>query len=98
LYLAYRLFKSVFPILVDQNAVDPNSLANAVKRIDGVLQVRRVRSRWIGSEKLVDLVIAVDPHLSTNESHDIADNVEALIAEQYAVSDISIHVEPFLEK
>ncbi len=98
LYLAYRLFKSVFPIFVDQNAFDPNSLANAVKRIDGVLQVRRVRSRWIGSEKLVDLVIAVDPHLSTNESHDIADNVEALIAEQYAVSDISIHVEPFLEK
>ena len=54
----------------------------------------RVRSRWIGSEKSIDLVISVDSELSTEDSHSIATNVESLIEEKYGVSDISIHVEP----
>lgn len=94
-YLAYRLFRSVFPILIDQRSLDPEMLSNAIIEVDGVQQVNRVRSRWIGSEKSVDLVISVDPKLSTSESHQIASNIEILVAEKYGVSDISIHVEPF---
>lgn len=93
-YLAYSLFKRAFPILVDQFALDPELLSNSIQEVRGVLNVNRVRSRWIGSEKSIDLVISVDPKLSTEDSHNIATNVEALIKEKYGVSDISIHVEP----
>ena len=93
-YLAYSLFKRAFPILVDQFALDPELLSNAIQEVQGVRKVNRVRSRWIGSEKSVDLVISVDPELSTTDSHNIATNVESLIEEKYGVSDISIHVEP----
>jgi len=93
-YLAYSLFKRAFPILVDQFALDPELLSKTIQDVQGVREVNRVRSRWIGSEKSVDLVIAVDPELSTTDSHDIATNVESLIEEKYGVSDISIHVEP----
>lgn len=93
-YLAYSLFKRAFPILVDQFALDPELLTKTIQEVQGVREVNRVRSRWIGSEKSVDLVISVDPELSTTDSHNIATNVESLIEEEYGVSDISIHVEP----
>lgn len=94
LYLAYSLFKRAFPILVDRFALDPDLLTNCVQEVEGVRKVSRVRSRWIGSEKSVDLVISVDSALSTIDSHNIATNVESHIEEEYGVSDISIHVEP----
>ena len=93
-YLAYSLFKKAYPILVDQFALDPELLSNSIQKVHGVRKVNSVRSRWIGSDKSVDLVISVDPELSTEDSHNIATNVELLIEEKYGVSDISIHVEP----
>lgn len=94
LYLAYNLFKRTTPTLVDQFALDPELLSNSILEVQGVNKVNRVRSRWIGSEKSIDLVISVDAELSTIESHNIATNVELLIEKKYEVSDISIHVEP----
>jgi cation diffusion facilitator family transporter len=93
-YLAYSLFKRAFPILVDQYALDPELLADSIRGVQGVRNVSRVRSRWIGNEKSVDLVISVDAELSTSDSHNIATEVESLIEGTYGVTDISIHVEP----
>ena len=97
IYLAYSLFKRALPALVDQSALDPELLAHSIEQIAGVRQVSRVRSRWIGADKSVDLVISVDPDISTDASHEIASNVELLIEGKFGVSDTSIHVEPFHE-
>lgn len=94
-YLAYCLIRRALPALVDQYALDPELLSSSILAIPGVRQVRRVRSRWIGAEKSIDLVISVDPDLSTDKSHYIATTVELLVEERFGVSDISIHVEPF---
>ena len=94
-YLAYSLFKKAKPILVDEFALDPELLTNTIRNVEGVQQVNRVRSRWIGSDKAIDIVISVDPKLSTDESHKIATEIESLIENRFGVSDISIHVEPF---
>jgi len=96
-YLAYNLFKKAMPILVDQFAVDPELLSSSILTVSGVRQVSRVRSRWIGADKSIDLVISVDPDLSTVDSHNIASAIEMLIEDKFKVSDISIHVEPFHE-
>ena len=95
LYLAYNLFKRAAPILVDQFAVDPELLSNSIKKVAGVCEVKRVRSRWIGTDKAIDLIISVDHNLSTYDSHKIATTIELLIEKEFGVSDISIHVEPF---
>ena len=94
-YLAYSLFKKARPILVDEFALDPELLNNTIRQVEGVMQVKRVRSRWIGSEKAIDIIISVDPKLSTYESHKIATDIESLIEDKFGVLDISIHVEPF---
>lgn len=94
-YLAYSLFKKAKPVLVDEFALDPELLSHTIANVNGVLQVNRVRSRWIGSDMAVDVVISVDPHLSTDESHKIATQIESLIEDEFGVLDVSIHVEPF---
>ncbi len=94
LYLAYGLFKRAMPVLVDRYAIEPEILAREVLSIMGVKSVNRVRSRWIGSSKSVDLIITVSPSLSTQHSHQITQEIEALIQRRFNVSDITIHVEP----
>lgn len=97
LYLAYNLFKRATPVLLDTYAIDPDSLSNAISQVDGVIRVRRVRSRWIGSTRAVDMIITVNPKLSTDESHKITDDIESMLEERFQVSDISIHVEPDMD-
>ena len=94
-YLAYCLFRRALPVLVDQFALDPELLSSSVREIPGVRQVRRVRSRWIGQDKSIDLVISVDSDLTTDKSHRIATSIELLVEERFGVSDVSVHVEPF---
>ena len=94
LYLAYGLFKRALPGLVDEFAIDPRELGRAIGGVSGVRSVRSVRSRWLGPNRAVDMVITVDAALSTAASHAIADRVEAVIEQGFAVQDISIHIEP----
>jgi cation diffusion facilitator family transporter len=95
MYLAYGLFKRALPALVDQFAVEPETLLGAVRGVAGVREVSRIRSRWVGSQPAIDMVIAVDPKLSTTDAHEIADTIENLLEERFQARDISIHIEPY---
>ena len=94
IYLAFHLFKRAIPILVDEFAIDPELLGQTVKAVPGVLQVKRVRSRWMGNIRAVDMIITVDPSLSTEDAHKITDDIEIAIEKRFNVLDTSIHVEP----
>ncbi len=94
LYLAFGLFRTAVPALVDEFAIDPEALTQAILGVPGVEDVPRVRSRWIGQHRAVDVVVTVAPELATVDSHAIADRVEALLEEAFEVADISVHVEP----
>ncbi len=93
-YLAYSLFRRAIPVLIDEYAIDPVKLSNITKTVSGVRKVYKIRSRWVGKTRAVDLVISVDSTLSTEESHAIANTVESLIENHFGATDISIHVEP----
>ena len=93
-YLAYNLFRRAVPVLLDEYAIDPEELSNTINNVHGVRSTSRIRSRWIGKTRAIDLVISVDPTLSIEESHRIADEIESLIEVRFDTSDISIHVEP----
>jgi len=93
-YLAFGLFKRTLPVLLDERAIDADMLRAAVKNIDGVRAIRRVRSRWVGSARAVDLIIEVDAQLPTTDAHEIADKLETLLEDRFDIKDASIHVEP----
>lgn len=94
LYLAYDLFRGVLPTLVDEAGIDPDQMTDAVARVAGVKRVRRVRSRQVGSDLVVDMVITVSDALSAVEAHEVADRVEHLLLELFGISDTTIHIEP----
>lgn len=93
-YLAYKLFKNSIPILVDEAVIDIRLLENTVEQIDGVIKLEKLRSRTVGNETFADMVIKVAPSLSLSESHKIADKIEEIMVEKYAVEDVVIHIEP----
>jgi cation diffusion facilitator family transporter len=97
-YLAFGLFKRTLPVLLDEYAIDAGELKQLVNNVSGVKSVYRIRSRWIGNNRAVDLVISVDPALTTEASHTITDEIEGLIEKKFDVTDISIHVEPESEQ
>lgn len=94
-YLAYQLFKTAFPVLVDEYAIDPEDIRKSVLVVDGVKEVGRIRSRWVGSDIALDIVVSVDAELTTQESHMIADKIETMIEDKYQVKDALIHIEPY---
>jgi cation diffusion facilitator family transporter len=94
LYLAFGLFRNVVPVLVDEMAIEPEQLTAAISEVNGVIDVPRVRSRWIGSERAVDVIVTVVPSMPTIQSHAIADEVEALLEAEFEVADITVHIEP----
>ena len=93
-YLAFGLFKRTLPVLLDERAIEAEKLRTAIQGIDGVRAIHRVRSRWVGSTRAVDLIIEVDAKLSTTAAHEIADRVEGTLADRFDVHDVSIHIEP----
>ncbi len=94
LYLAYRLFRDAVPVLVDEIAIEPELLDTAIRDIPGVITVPRVRSRWVGTERAADVIVTVDASLTTGQSHEIADAVEAKLARELGIQDVTVHVEP----
>ncbi len=94
LYLAFGLFRSAVPILVDRMALTPEELTDCVLSVSGVLSVKSVRSRSKGSSVAVDVVVRVDSNLRMEEAHAIADAIEAKLAKEFGVVDATVHIEP----
>jgi cation diffusion facilitator family transporter len=94
LFLAFGLYRRAIPVLVDQIATDPEELTAVVQSVPGVRGTRRVRSHLSGQGTTIDVVVAVDSHLSTAASHEIADEIERTLRERFATPDVTVHVEP----
>jgi cation diffusion facilitator family transporter len=94
LYLAFKLFQRAIPILVDHSELDPKDVSQAVSDIVEVRGVRRVRSRTSSKGHSADVVVMVDPKLSTTDSHLIADDIEKVLADKFDIQDVVVHIEP----
>jgi cation diffusion facilitator family transporter len=94
LYLAYGLFRSAIPVLVDHAALDPEAVSRAVASVPGVRAVRDVRSRYQGHAPSVDLIVTVPAGLSTEASHAISERIEEALRRRFGVYDTRVHVEP----
>lgn len=67
----------------------------AVKKVDGVMNPHRVRSRQVGNLYVIQLDIEADGNITLNEAHSLAEAVEESIRESIEnVYDITVHVEP----
>jgi len=82
LFIVQDAAKAVFRRLLDD--IEPEILTevtNAPIQVAGVEDVHAVRARWLGHKVMADLHITVDRRLSVDQSHTIAERVEAALKE-----------------
>jgi cation diffusion facilitator family transporter len=91
----YHILRDTVPILVDQRGADAEEVRAHIASIDGVNEVRSVRSRLTASGTLfAEVVIGVSADTSVAEAHRLADAVEEKIERAYGAAQVTVHVEP----
>ena len=76
----------------DQDLLD--DYKRAILEIPKITRVKSQRGRTYGSNIYLDIILEMNPDLSVFESHEIADQVEDMLKEDFGVFDIDIHIEP----
>jgi cation diffusion facilitator family transporter len=86
----YRLMDAIEPEYMEQAEA-------AISRQPGVEELCRLRMRWMGHRLSAEATIAVDPHLTTLASHQIAEQVRHELFHQLpTLSEAIIHIDPWL--
>ncbi len=87
----YRLMDAVEPETLEQ-------AENIVMEQEGVQALRRVRMRWMGHRLHAEVVVAVDPELTTAQSHHISEHIRHELFHHIAyLSEVVVHVDPYVE-
>lgn len=90
-----KILRQSIPILVDERAIPAADLRRLVLGVDGIRDVRNVRSRTTASGQLfAEVTIAVTGTDSVDDAHRLADAVEAAIEREFGTSQVTVHVEP----
>jgi cation diffusion facilitator family transporter len=91
----FHILRLSIPVLVDERAIDASKLRGVVLAVPDVRDVRSVRSRSTASGQLfAEVTIAVSGRSSVDESHQLADAVEAAIEREFGASQVTVHIEP----
>ncbi|WP_048141810.1 cation diffusion facilitator family transporter [Methanosarcina horonobensis] len=88
--------KLVFTRLLD--GVEPEVLdkvKDIAESVEGICEVTDIRVRWIGHRLHAEINASVDPSLSVEEGHEIANAVREKLLENFSyLSGTTIHVDP----
>ena len=98
--IALHLIHSSVDIIMDESpdAATIQEISEIVSRVDGVAKVRDVRVHQRGPDRTVDTRIEVDGHITVNDGHVIASEVEAALTESgLRIVDAMVHVDPVVE-
>lgn len=65
-----------------------------INRQTDVRKLRRLRMRWVGHRLQAEIVLAVDPELTTVQSHAVAEELRRELFHQFpTMSDVMVHVD-----
>ena len=66
--------------------------------VEGIHHVSAVRARLHGNVTHMDIIIHVDSEMSVSSAHKLTEVAEAILREEYSITEVIIHVEPFYPK
>lgn len=96
---AWEIFKDATHTLTDGFDEDQLiQIKESIREVDDVLHVLDVKGRIHGNGLLIEATILVDPSLTVDEGHQIADKVEKQLEGNFRISHAHIHIEPFFPK
>lgn len=100
--ITFFILKTAYDIFMESSfslsdGFDENLLQEyqtAILEIPKISRVKSQRGRTYGSNIYLDITLEMNPDLSVYESHEIADQVEAMLMKRFGIFDIDIHIEP----
>lgn len=94
-WVAFRILKQSSDILADHAMLDAARIAKIAMGVPGVVDCHEIRTRGKQHMIYVDLHALVDPKMSVEASHGIANRIEGRIKEEIpGVCDVVVHIEP----
>lgn len=94
-WTAATVLREVLTSLTDQARLDPQEIRAVVMEISGILDCHEIRTRGLASHVFVDLSIHVEPEMSVEDAHAIANQVEySLKTRLGGVEDVVVRLEP----
>lgn len=66
-----------------------------IASIPDIREIRDIKARSHGMISFIDVTIAVNPHLTVVESHEISDQVESKLKENIGEVETIVHIEPY---
>ena len=92
---AYDIFmESAFSLSDGFDEKELKKYKEAILKIPKVTAVKSQRGRSYGSNIYLDIVVEMNPDLSVYESHEITEQIETLLSQEFSVYDTDVHVEP----
>jgi cation diffusion facilitator family transporter len=90
-----KIIRESTETLVDRSYADTSAIERIVAGVAGVNGCHETRARGAGDNIFVDIHVVVDPALSVEDAHLIADKVEEAIKQGMPeVVDVVVHIEP----
>jgi cation diffusion facilitator family transporter len=90
-----RLITENANVLMDRTPAEAREAAErAIARLEGDIELLRLRLRESAGRYFADVVVAVPPGQAVVESHETANLIEAAIERALPGSDVVVHVEP----
>ncbi len=91
--LAWRGLQELIDTALDAEKV--TEIEHKIKAIDGVRTLHLLRTRYMGSQALVDVHLLVNPRISVSEGHQIAETARQTLIEQFEeISEVMVHIDP----
>lgn len=96
---AYDIFRdNVFELSDGFNEERLATYRKAVEAIPGIHEVKTIRGRMYGNHIFLDITVRVADLITVQQAHDLADQAEHLLIEEYGVAHTHIHIAPLSEK
>lgn len=98
-YLAYKIFKSNIPEMLDASPLIEDELIKSVENIEHVYDIHNFRARGNENFMQIDFHLHLEPTLSLVKAHEVGKIVEAkmrtLLKDYSSEIDIIYHIEPY---
>ncbi|GAK10543.1 LOW QUALITY PROTEIN: cobalt-zinc-cadmium resistance protein [Geomicrobium sp. JCM 19039] len=98
-YTAWHIFRDAAHSLSDGfHEEDLTPYRATIEELEHVHGLKMIRARKQGSSIHADVVIEVEPHLSVEDSHEIATQIENNLKNEHEIDHTNVHVEPKRKK
>ncbi|WP_427814812.1 cation diffusion facilitator family transporter (plasmid) [Enterococcus sp. 22-H-5-01] len=85
---------SVFSLSDGFDETQLTRYTRAIEQLPEIRAVKSIKGRSYGANIYLDVTVTMNPQLTVKESHDIADQIEELLQEEFQIFETDVHIEP----